>query len=124
MARNQTGRPIGKGDQQAKQTARFILARRPLPRQSSVRPALTTNRRRRAKTMTDTLSGIRRLLRAMPERSDFDVTTLGELKALTDDLDDAIRAGVQHARRLGYSWAEIARELEVTKQTAWERWGP
>jgi hypothetical protein len=74
--------------------------------------------------MADCLAQIRRCLRTIPERSDFDVPTLGELKALTVDLDDAIRAGVQHARRLSYSWAEIARELEVTKQTAWERWGP
>jgi hypothetical protein len=124
MAENTTGRPIGKGGQQAKQTATLILARRPLQRQSPVRPGLTRNRRRRVKTMADSLGMIRRSLRTMPERSDFDVTTLGDIKALAADHDGAIRAGVQHARLLGYSWAEIARELEVTKQTAWERWGP
>jgi predicted transcriptional regulator len=74
--------------------------------------------------MADCLAQVRRCLRTIPERTDFDVPTLGELKRLADDQDSAIRAGVHHARRLGYSWAEIARELGVTKQTAHERWGP
>jgi hypothetical protein len=74
--------------------------------------------------MADCLAQIRRCLRTIPSRSDFDVTTLGELRDLRANLDDAVAEGVRHARALGYSWSEIGRELDVTKQAAHERWGP
>jgi hypothetical protein len=116
--------PLAKGISAANHTALVVLAGRPLQRPKGVRPTLTAKRRRRAKGMADCLAQIRRCLRTMPERSDFDVTTLADLRDLTANLDDAIRAGVQHSRRLGYSWVEIGRELGVSKQTAHERWGP
>lgn len=37
-------------------------------------------------------------------------------------LDQAELAAVRTARRHGKSWAEIATELGVTRQSAWERW--
>lgn len=37
-------------------------------------------------------------------------------------LEEAELGAVRAARHAGYSWAEIAVALGVTKQAAWERW--
>jgi len=47
---------------------------------------------------------------------------LSELSHVSTLLDvDKIHA-VAQARALGLSWEQIARELNITKQAAWQRW--
>ena len=48
--------------------------------------------------------------------------SLGELAADALDVETAKMHAVARARRLGLSWETIARELHVSKQSAWERW--
>jgi hypothetical protein len=45
------------------------------------------------------------------------------MAALADDLDHAIRQAISGLRGFGYSWAEIAARLGITRQGAQQRWG-
>lgn len=47
---------------------------------------------------------------------------LDELRHVTALLANDKTHAVARARKLGFSWEQIARELNVTKQAAWERW--
>ena len=42
---------------------------------------------------------------------------------LATELDEAITQAVTGLRNAGYSWAEIAVRLGVTRQAAQQRWG-
>lgn len=52
-----------------------------------------------------------------------DVDGLGELAALASDVEESIGHAVSGLRRAGYSWAEIAARLGITRQAAQQRWG-
>jgi hypothetical protein len=54
--------------------------------------------------------------------ADRALTALGDIGALRRLLDQAELAAVRVARGAGKSWAEIATQLGVTRQSAWERW--
>jgi DNA-directed RNA polymerase specialized sigma24 family protein len=45
------------------------------------------------------------------------------MTGLATDLDDALSQAVTGLRMAGYSWAEIAARLGVTRQAAQQRWG-
>lgn len=65
----------------------------------------------------------KRIIRAYGRRvADGDVEALPELIALTDELDAAAAAAVTQLRDLGYSWAEIASRVGITRQAAQQRW--
>ena len=42
---------------------------------------------------------------------------------LADHLDTAIRQAITGLREYGYSWADIALRLGITRQGAQQRWG-
>ena len=64
-----------------------------------------------------------RVIRAAGRRvAAGDVEALPALAALSVELDTAIGAAVTGLRRAGYSWAEIAARLGVTRQAAQQRW--
>jgi hypothetical protein len=66
----------------------------------------------------------RRIIRAHGRRiAAGDVAALEGLVRLSLDIDDAIRDAVAGLRAFGYSWAEIAAPLGVTRQAAQQRWG-
>ena len=44
------------------------------------------------------------------------------MTALATDLDQAINEAVTGLREFGYSWADIARPLGITRQAAQQRW--
>jgi transposase-like protein len=50
------------------------------------------------------------------------LAALSDIGVVRRMLDQAELAAVRTARRHGKSWAEIATELGVTRQSAWERW--
>ena len=65
----------------------------------------------------------RRVLRAAGRRvAAGDVDALPALAALSAELDAAITTAVTGLRQAGYSWAEIAARLGVTRQAAHQRW--
>lgn len=66
----------------------------------------------------------RRIMRAYGRRvADRDIAALGGLAALREEVDAATKAAVASLRTQGYSWADIGRELGVSKQAAQQRWG-
>ena len=50
------------------------------------------------------------------------VSTLRSVREIRQKCDATELRTVQHARRAGMSWTEIATALGVTRQSAWERW--
>ena len=52
-----------------------------------------------------------------------DVDALVDMTELATALDEAITQAVTGLRNAGYSWAEIAARLGVTRQAAQQRWG-
>ena len=67
---------------------------------------------------------VRRIVRAYAKRvATGDVDALTDLVALSTLLDDAIGQAVTGLRAHGYSWADIANRLGITRQAAHQRWG-
>jgi hypothetical protein len=89
-----------------------------------VKTTLTANRRRRSADNDEYASFIRRILRAYARRvAAGDVDALADMTGLAAELDDVISQAVTGLRAAGYSWAEIAVRLGVTRQAAQQRWG-
>ena len=66
----------------------------------------------------------RRIITAYGRRvAGGDVEALPAMVELARHLDDAIGQAVTGLRAFGYSWADIASRLGITRQTAHERWG-
>jgi hypothetical protein len=66
----------------------------------------------------------RRIVRAYAKRvATGDVEALTDMVALSTVLDDAITDAVTGLRAHGYSWADIAGRLGITRQAAQQRWG-
>ena len=91
---------------------------------STVKPALTPSRRRRVVENDGFAAFVRRVVGAHGRRvGTGDVEALVDLVALSDHIDRAIGDAVCGLRRFGYSWAEIAARIGVTRQAAQQRWG-
>lgn len=89
---------------------------------STVNPALTRNRRRDVVENDQFDAFTRRIVAAYARRvAAGDVEALTALVHLTTALDDAIHHAVRGLRDFGYSWAEIAARLGITRQGAWQR---
>jgi hypothetical protein len=85
-----------------------------------------TWQRRTPRPDTDTYGDFaRRIVRAYGRRvATGDVEALAGLIALTGELDASIQHAVDGLRAFGYSWADIASRLGVSRQGVWQRWGP
>lgn len=64
----------------------------------------------------------RRLAARGGRPTDDGLAALSDIGTVRRMLDQAELEAVRTARRHGKSWAEIATELGVTRQSAWERW--
>jgi hypothetical protein len=65
-----------------------------------------------------------RIIRSAGRRVGFGgIEGLPDLMNLQDELDQALTLAVWGLREFGYSWAEIATRLGVTRQAAQQRWG-
>ena len=85
---------------------------------------MTPKRRRRRAENDEYASFIRRVIRAHAKRvAAGDVDALADMTGLASELDEAIGQAVTGLRDAGYSWAEIAARLGVTRQAAQQRWG-
>ena len=91
---------------------------------SSVKARLTPNRRRRSVENDEYASFVRRVIRAHARRvAAGDVDALADMTGLATEVDEAITQAITGLRSAGYSWAEIAAQLGVTRQAAQQRWG-
>ena len=89
-----------------------------------VNTSLTPKRTRRVVENDDYAAFARRVIRAYARRiADGDIEALTAMTTLAGDLDQAINDAVTGLRECGYSWAEIARPLGITRQAAQQRWG-
>lgn len=67
---------------------------------------------------------VRRIIVAYARRvASGDVEALRDMVGLSGYLDQAIAQAVLGLRDHGYSWAEIADRLNITRQAAQQRWG-
>ena len=90
---------------------------------STVNGRLTRDRVRRVVENDEFTAFSRRILRAAGRRiAAGDVEALPALAGLAVELDAAIGQAVTGLRSAGYSWAEIASRLGVTRQAAHQRW--
>ena len=67
---------------------------------------------------------LRRAIRAYTRRiATGDIEALADLTQLDHELQQATTAAVQALHNYGYSWADIAARLGVTRQAAQQRFG-
>jgi hypothetical protein len=91
---------------------------------SPVNKSLTPKRISRVVENDEYGAFIRRVLRAYGRRvADGDVEAITALVATADQVDTAIREAITGLRAVGYSWADIAMRLGVTRQAVQQRWG-
>lgn len=92
---------------------------------SSVNQPLTPKRQPRVVENNEYAAFVRRVLRAYGRRvADGDIEAITVLVATADQLDTAIRDAITGLRtNCGYSWADIAMRLGVTRQAVQQRWG-
>src|SRR5215211_2178012 len=89
-----------------------------------VKRSLTPNRRKDVVENDEYAAFTRRIVRAYARRvATGDIEALADLTTLAGEVETAIRAAVIGLRAFGYSWAEIATRLGVTRQAAQQRWG-
>lgn len=92
--------------------------------QPGVNRRLTPKRRRTAAENDEYAAFLTRAIRAFGRRiASGDIDALGDAAFLSDQLDAAIKAAITGLRARGYSWADIGRQLGVTRQAAQQRWG-
>jgi hypothetical protein len=90
---------------------------------TTVKPALTANRRRVVVENDEFAAFARRVINAHGRRvAGGDVEALRDLVALSTVIDQAVAHAVVGLRAFGYSWSEIAAWLGVTRQAAQQRW--
>ena len=95
----------------------------PEPR-STVNEPLTPKRRTRVVENDEYAAFLRRVIRAYSRRvAAGDIDAITAMARLADDLDNAIREAITGLRARGYSWADIALRLGITRQAAQQRWG-
>jgi len=95
-----------------------------LPAHFSVNKPLTPKRRSRVVENDEYAAFVRRVIAAYSRRvAAGDIEAITGMAALADDLDYAIRQAITGLRNQGYSWADIAMRLGITRQGAQQRWG-
>ena len=101
------------------------MTRQPCACRCCVKRSLTRKRRRKITENDDYAAFLRRAISAYSRRVAIgDIDALTEMAALSDGFDTAFRDAITGLRaRHGYSWAEIAARLGITRQGAQQRWG-
>ena len=109
-------------------TASAVLPRATQPgpagSKNTVKTGLTAKRPRPVVENGAYAAFAHRILGAYARRiASGDIESLPLLTALSAEVDAAIGQAVTGLRGVGYSWAEIAARLGVTRQAAQQRWG-
>jgi hypothetical protein len=85
---------------------------------------LTPKRRYRVVENDEYVAFLRRVIRAYSRRvAAGDIEAITTMANLTNHLEDATRQAITGLRAFGYSWADIALRLGITRQGAQQRWG-
>jgi hypothetical protein len=93
-------------------------------RRSGVKKPLTPKRRYRVVENDEYAAFLRRVIRAYSRRvASGDIEAITTMAALAGHLEDATRQAITGLRQIGYSWADIAMRLGITRQGAQQRWG-
>ncbi len=91
---------------------------------SGVNKPLTSKRRYRITENDEYAAFLRRVIRAYSRRvASGDIEAITTMAHLADHLEDATRQAITGLRESGYSWADIAMRLGITRQGAQQRWG-
>ncbi len=101
----------------------MTAALRQLP--PGVNSSLTPKRPRRVVENDEYAAFLRRVIRAYSRRVAVgDIEALTDMASIADEIDTAMRDAITGLRsRHGYSWADIAARLGVTRQAAQQRFG-
>ena len=90
----------------------------------TVNKPLTPKRRSRVVENDEYAAFLRRVIRAYSRRvAAGDIEAITAMVALAADLEEATRQAITGLRGFGYSWADIALRLGITRQGAQQRWG-
>jgi hypothetical protein len=96
----------------------------PTARPLGVNRSLTPKRPRRVVENDEYAAFLRRVIRAYSRRvAAGDIDAINEMATLADHLDAAISDAITGLRAIGYSWADVALRLGVTRQAVQQRWG-
>ena len=96
---------------------------RPSEHLSDVKKPLTLKRPYRAVENDEYAAFLRRVIRAYSRRvADGDIEAITVMNRLAADLEEATRQAITGLRGFGYSWADIAMRLGITRQGAQQRW--
>ncbi len=97
---------------------------RPAERPSGVKMPLTPKRPYRVVENDEYAAFLRRVIRAYSRRvAAGDIEAITAMNRLAADLEEATRQAITGLRGFGYSWADIAMRLGITRQGAQQRWG-
>ena len=90
----------------------------------AVKKSLTPKRPYRVVENDEYVAFLHRVIRAYSRRvAAGDVEAITAMVALAADLEEATRQAITGLRGFGYSWADIAMRLGITRQGAQQRWG-
>jgi hypothetical protein len=90
----------------------------------TVNTPLTPKRRTRVVENDEYAAFLRRVIAAYSRRvAAGDIEAITTMAGLADHFDAAIRQAITGLRGYGYSWADIALRLGITRQGAQQRWG-
>jgi hypothetical protein len=94
------------------------------PDRPNPRPTRDTRARRNVVENDDYAAFTRRVIAAHGRRiARGDIEGLATLAGLADDITTALNEAITGLRANGYSWADIATRLDITRQAAQQRWG-
>jgi hypothetical protein len=96
----------------------------PIDRPLSVNRSLTPKRPRRLVENDEYGAFVRRVIRAYSRRvAAGDIDAISAMAATAHEMDTAIAEAITGLRAIGYSYADIALRLGVTRQAVHQRWG-
>jgi len=102
----------------------MTYATRPAECPSGVKKPLTSKRRYRIVENDEYAAFLRRVISAYSRRvASGDIEAISTMARLAGHLEDATRQAITGLRESGYSWADIALRLGITRQGAQQRWG-
>jgi hypothetical protein len=101
----------------------MTYATRPAACASCVKKPLTPKRPYRVVENDEYAAFLRRVIAAYSRRvAAGDIEAITTMAALAGHFEDAIRQAITGLRESGYSWADIAMRLGITRQGAQQRW--
>lgn len=96
----------------------------PRERPFTVNKSLTQNLRRRVVENDEYAAFLRRVIRAYSRRvAAGDIEAVADMVTVADEITTAMHDAIHGLRSTGYSWADIALRLGITRQAAQQRWG-